>query len=97
MKTTILLLSLMTISTSIFAKDASQFCAPQAATAAQALASTNGSISTVESSTSKDGKVFTIVLSEEGIGRDTYTVTTSGGHDCLNYSVKVLNPPTILL
>jgi len=96
MKISMLILGLMTVSTSVYARGVSQLCAPQAAAAAQALANTNGSVSdSVESSMTANGRIFAVVLSEQGLGRDTYTIATSGGHDCIIYSVKVNGQPTL--
>jgi len=96
MKNSMITLILMSITTSVFANSASQFCAPQAAAAAQALANTNGTVSaTIESSTTRNQKIFNVVLSEQGLGSDTYTVATSGDHDCIVYSVKVNGQPTL--
>ncbi len=80
---------------SVNAFSADQFCASIAAEAAKAVANVNGSVSEVlVSSQSNDGKVFTVILQEKNIGEDTYYVTTSGGHDCVVYSVKVEGQPT---
>lgn len=96
MKISMIVLSILVSATSALANDVNQSCAPQAATAALALANTNGSVSeTVESSTTRNGKVYTVVLSEQGLGTDTYIVSTSGDHDCITYSVKVKGQPTL--
>ncbi|RYZ77421.1 MAG: hypothetical protein EOP05_01875 [Proteobacteria bacterium] len=74
---------------------AADFCAPQATAAAQAVANVNGTVSeTVKSANSKDGRVFSIVLSEAGVGTDRYTVKTSGGHDCQIQIVKTVGQMT---
>ncbi|WP_413587043.1 hypothetical protein [Bdellovibrio sp. HCB274] len=80
------------ISASAFA---SNFCAPQAIAAAQGLASINGSISQDADATSADGKSYTVILSEEGLGQDTYAVKTNGGHDCIVQALKVIGQPTL--
>jgi hypothetical protein len=96
MKISMIILGLTVISSSVFANGVDQFCAPQAAAAAQALANVNGSVSdTVVSSITRNGKVFSVILSEQGLDNDAYTVTTSGGHDCTVYSVKMHGEPTL--
>jgi len=96
MKISMILLGILAASTSAFANPASPFCATQAVAAAKALANTNGTVSAdVDSIETKNGKLFTVVLSEPGLGRDTYSVLTSGAHDCIASAVKVKGQPTL--
>jgi hypothetical protein len=96
MKKSLLALVLMAVSSTVFAGGASEFCAPLAEAAAKALANSNGSISQNTSSSTRDGKVFSVVLSEEGTAKkDAYTVETEGGHDCIVFLVKVNGRPTL--
>lgn len=81
--------------TTLNAFSAEQFCAAVATEAAKAIANVNGSVSeNVISSQSKNGKMYSVVLQEKNVGKDTYSVSTGGGHDCVIYSVKIKGHPT---
>lgn len=87
---------MIAVAATINANAASQFCAPNAAKAAQALANVNGSVSeNVLSSKTEDGKNYQVILTEENLGQDIYQVSTTGGHDCLATSVKTVGTPTL--
>ena len=87
------LTTLATLSTGS-AHAAADFCAPQVASAAQALASANGTISEMAlAPTSSDGRKYLVTLTEGGV-QDYYSVITTGGHECLVKSVEVLGQPT---
>ena len=91
---TLLCLALFTV-TSQYANASADFCATQVANAAKALANANGTISEKALvHASKNGLNFIVTLTEDG-GRDVYSVVSTGGHDCLVKSVKVLGQPTL--
>lgn len=92
---TLALATLMMTAMNAHAAPVAPFCGPMAINAARALANANGSISEVAvDAKSADGKTFEVVLSETGYGQDTYTVTTTGGHECVALSVSVVGMPT---
>lgn len=94
MKAMIFLVTVNLLSVSALAS--SDFCAPQVATAAKALAKVNGSISkTASQPMTIDGLSYFVDLREDG-AQDIYTVETTGGHDCLIKSVEVIGQPTLL-
>ena len=90
-----IILSLIAISVSYSAHAANDFCAPFATKVAMAVAGINGSATErVEKSETSDGFIFTVTLTEQNVGEDTYIVQTSGGHDCSVLSVTLTNQPT---
>lgn len=87
----LLFVMLSIVSSSAMAE--TSFCGTQAVAAARAMATVNGSVNGVAYARSSNGKTFDVYLSDKE-GMDTYTVKTSGGHDCTVYKVKLKGEPT---